>query len=64
MTDFKEINVSLLFRSISPIAQLVATATRNCIGLWDLNTGRLVSKLADSPLGAIVTHAAINKAGT
>lgn len=29
------------------------------MGVWEIKTGRLLSKLADSPLGAIVTHAEI-----
>ena len=36
---------------------IAVTVTRNCIGIWDLLTGKLKSKLADSALGAIVTHA-------
>lgn len=35
------------------------TVTRGCVGVWEIRTGRLLSKLADSPLGAIVTHAEI-----
>ena len=49
--------------SISPDAHIAATATRNCVGIWDLRMGKLVMKLADSPLGAIVTHAEITKDG-
>lgn len=33
------------------------------MGIWDLQTGRLISKLADSPLGAIVTHACMTHDG-
>ncbi|KAG7172706.1 NACHT and WD repeat domain-containing protein 2-like [Homarus americanus] len=40
----------------SPIA---VTVTRNCVGIWNVRLGKLVSKLADSPLGAIVTQAGI-----
>ncbi|XP_063218680.1 NACHT and WD repeat domain-containing protein 2 [Bacillus rossius redtenbacheri] len=40
-------------------AGLAVTATRNCVGVWDLQIGKLISRLADSPLGAIVTHAVI-----
>lgn len=39
------------------------TATRNCVGVWDLRVGKLIAKLADSPLGAIVTHALITPDG-
>lgn len=40
---------------------MAVTVTRDCVGVWDLLTGRLISKLADSPLGAIVTHACITQ---
>lgn len=39
------------------------TVTRGCVGVWDIRQGRLLSKLADSPLGAIVTHAEITSDG-
>lgn len=39
--------------------ELAVTVTRGCVGVWEIRTGRLLSKLADSPLGAIVTHAEI-----
>ncbi len=39
------------------------TVTRNCIGIWDLMTGKLRAKLADSALGAIVTHAVVTLEG-
>ncbi|XP_055384364.1 NACHT and WD repeat domain-containing protein 2 isoform X2 [Condylostylus longicornis] len=42
---------------------LAATVTRSCVGIWDIRSGRLLSKLADSPLGAIVTHAEITPDG-
>lgn len=42
---------------------LAATVTRSCVGIWELKTGRLLSKLADSHLGAIVTHAEITPDG-
>ncbi|KAK3849709.1 hypothetical protein Pcinc_043548 [Petrolisthes cinctipes] len=45
--------------SLAPHHPLAVTVTRNCVGIWNLRLGKLVSKLADSPLGAIVTHAAI-----
>ncbi|CAL8088660.1 unnamed protein product [Orchesella dallaii] len=49
--------------SISPEAYIAATSTRNCVGVWDLRLGKLIGKLADSPLGAIVTHAVVTKSG-
>lgn len=42
---------------------LAATVTRGCVGVWEIRSGRLLSKLADSHLGAIVTHAAITADG-
>lgn len=45
--------------SLSHDLGLAVTATRNCVGVWNLRTGKLIAKLADSPLGAIVTHALI-----
>ncbi|KAL7638639.1 UNVERIFIED_CONTAM: hypothetical protein RMT77_011211 [Armadillidium vulgare] len=47
--------------SLAPKHPLGVTVTRNCVGIWNLKLGRLVAKLADSPLGAIVTHAQITK---
>lgn len=37
--------------------------TRSCVGVWEIRSGRLISKLADSRLGAIVTHAEITPDG-
>ncbi|XP_047484728.1 uncharacterized protein LOC125036301 [Penaeus chinensis] len=45
--------------SLAVTLPLAVTVTRNCVGIWNLKLGKLVSKLADSPLGAIVTHAKI-----
>ncbi|XP_069163973.1 NACHT and WD repeat domain-containing protein 2 [Procambarus clarkii] len=45
--------------SLAPNNPVAVTVTRNCVGIWNLRLGKLVSKLADSPLGAIVTHAGI-----
>ncbi|XP_039965755.1 NACHT and WD repeat domain-containing protein 2 [Bactrocera tryoni] len=42
---------------------LGVTVTRSCVGVWDTRSGRLLAKLADSPLGAIVTHAEITPDG-
>ncbi|XP_052126754.1 NACHT and WD repeat domain-containing protein 2, partial [Frankliniella occidentalis] len=44
-------------------AGVAVTVTRGCVGVWDLRVGRLLTRLADSPLGAIVTHAAITQDG-
>lgn len=49
--------------SLSDNLSLAVTATRNCVGVWDLTIGKLVAKLADSPLGAIVTQAIITPDG-
>ncbi|VEN47743.1 unnamed protein product, partial [Callosobruchus maculatus] len=49
--------------SLSDDLSLAVTTTRNCVGVWDLRIGKLVAKLADSPLGAIVTHAIITPDG-
>ena len=38
---------------------IAVVVTRSCIGIWDMLTG----KLADSALGAIVTHAEITDNG-
>ncbi|ROT75470.1 putative NACHT and WD repeat domain-containing protein 2 isoform X2 [Penaeus vannamei] len=51
-------SVSIL-RLLAVTLPLAVTVTRNCVGIWNLKLGKLVSKLADSPLGAIVTHAKI-----
>ncbi|KAI5755532.1 hypothetical protein M8J77_017783 [Diaphorina citri] len=48
---------------ISQEAGVAVTVTRGCVGVWDMLSGRLVSQLADSPLGAIVTHAIITPDG-
>ncbi|XP_066996019.2 NACHT and WD repeat domain-containing protein 2 [Anabrus simplex] len=45
--------------SLCQSAGLAVTVTRGCVGVWDLQIGRLIARLADSPLGAIVTHALI-----
>ena len=49
------------FFSLAPNLPLAVTVTRNCVGLWNTRLGKLAGKLADSPLGAIVTHAYITK---
>lgn len=52
----------ILFRSLSDTG-LAVTVTRSCVGVWEIRSGRLLSKLADSHLGAIVTHAEITPDG-
>lgn len=42
---------------------MAVTVTRSCVGVWETRSGRLLSKLADSHLGAIVTHAEITADG-
>ncbi|CAB0008443.1 unnamed protein product, partial [Nesidiocoris tenuis] len=42
---------------------LAVTVTRGAVGVWDMQAGHLMSQLADSPLGAIVTHALITPSG-
>ena len=49
--------------SLSTEKGIAVTVTRGCVGVWDLLTGCLKSKLADSALGAIVTHAVVTKSG-
>ncbi|KAH0810500.1 hypothetical protein GEV33_012289 [Tenebrio molitor] len=49
--------------SLSDDLSLAVTVTRNSVGVWNLRIGKLMSKLADSPLGAIVTHAIITPDG-
>ena len=49
--------------SLSTEAGIAITATRSCIGIWEMLTGKLRSRLADSQLGAIVTHVAVNPPG-
>ena len=49
--------------SLSTSKGIAVTVTRGCIGIWDLLTGKLKSKLADSALGAIITHAIVTSAG-
>ena len=42
---------------------IAVVVTRSCIGISDMLTGKLKTKLADSALGAIVTHAEITDNG-
>lgn len=38
--------------------------TRSCIGVWDFMTGQLKFTLANSALGAIITHALVTEDGS
>ncbi|CAB3365460.1 Hypothetical predicted protein [Cloeon dipterum] len=49
--------------TIAQEACIAVTVTRGCVGVWDLLTGTQQSRLADSPLGAIVTHAEVTSDG-
>lgn len=49
--------------SLSKDTELAVTVTRGCVGVWNIIQGRLLAKLADSPLGAIVTKAEITNNG-
>lgn len=49
--------------SLSDDGEIAVTVTRSCVGVWELKTGRLLARLADSPLGAIVTHAELTPNG-
>ena len=40
------------------------TVTRSCLGVWDFMTGKLLYKLANSVLGAIITHGVLNEEGS
>ncbi|XP_026300938.1 NACHT and WD repeat domain-containing protein 2 isoform X2 [Apis mellifera] len=59
--DRHELQIDMI--SLAEECNIAAIVTRDCVGIWDLQTGRLISKLADSPLGAIVTHACITHDG-
>ena len=49
--------------SISTKAGIAVTVTRSCVGIWDFRTGKLKFTLANTALGAIVTHAVVNDEG-
>ena len=49
--------------SISTKAGIAVTVTRSCVGIWDFSTGKLKFTLANTALGAIVTHAVVNDEG-
>jgi WD40 repeat protein len=44
-------------------AYLGATTTRNCVGIWYLESGRIIKTLANSAHSSIVTHSAITADG-
>jgi WD40 repeat protein len=50
--------------SISTSAQIAVVVTRSCIGIWDFMTGRLKFSLANTALGAIITHALVTDSGS
>lgn len=54
---------SILFPFSLSDTGLAVTVTRSCVGVWEIRSGHLLSKLADSHLGAIVTHAEITPNG-
>ncbi|XP_035219910.1 NACHT and WD repeat domain-containing protein 2-like [Stegodyphus dumicola] len=49
--------------TLSADDELAVTITRSSVGVWSVPTGKLWSKLVDSPVGAIVTHAVITADG-
>ena len=49
--------------SVSTQAQIAVTVTRSCVGVWDYMTGKLKYTLANSSLGAIITHAVVTETG-
>lgn len=59
--DRHELQIDMI--SLAQESNLAVTVTRDCVGVWDLQLGKLISKLADSPLGAIVTHASMTHTG-
>ena len=76
--DKHELTIDSL--SISTKAQIAVVVTRSCIGkkrlksikifpflsagIWDFMTGKLKFRLANSALGAIITHAIVNEEGS
>lgn len=55
--------MELPIESIAFGNEIAASVTRSSVGVWHLKTGKLVSSLAYSPIGAIVTHAVISLDG-
>ena len=60
-TDRHDLPVEQIF--VSENLTFVAAKTRNCICIWNTETGKIVKKIADAMLGAVVTHAALTKDG-
>ena len=60
-TDRHETQIDSI--SLSTEKGIAVTVTRGCVGVWYLLTGCLKHKLADTALGAIVTHAKVTKSG-
>lgn len=60
--NFSNLIKTFFLQSLSETG-LAVTVTRSCVGVWELRVGHLLSKLADSHLGAIVTHAEITPDG-
>ena len=54
----------LTIPSISTAAGIAVVVTRSCIGVWDFMTGQLKYTLANSALGAIITHALVTEDGS
>ena len=48
---------------MSSKANIAVTATRGCIGVWDIMLGRLMFCLAHSSLGAIITQVVLAEDG-
>ena len=59
--DRHEIKIDAV--QVSTSASIAITVTRNCIGVWNILTGKLQSKLASSAHGAICTHAVVTTSG-
>jgi WD40 repeat protein len=49
--------------SFSSAKNIAITVTRNCVGIWSLDSAKLWTNLSDSKIGAIVTHALITDNG-
>ena len=45
--------------SLAANAYIGVTTTRNCVGVWNLENGKLLKTLANSARGSIVTHSTI-----
>ena len=39
----------------------VFTETRNCVCIWDSKTGRILRKISESPLGAVIAQSVISR---